>query len=104
MIKEERFNLNDDTILATYQGHTVFSIFLYRLEAYENLLEDLSSREFDEQLNILHKPAENSFLRRLYRIINMPTADLKINSGKLRAEADFNCRGCILNQGDGAGK
>ena len=42
MLKEESFSFNDETILATYQGHTVFSIFLYRLEAFENILENIS--------------------------------------------------------------
>ena len=50
------------------------------MEVYEKILENIEKREFDEELDIYLKPAENSFLKRLYRIISMPTDDLKVNS------------------------
>ena len=63
MEKEEEFSFNDESILATYEGHTIFSIFLYKLQAYEKILDQLKGRDFEEELNIFSKPSENGFLR-----------------------------------------
>ena len=100
MLKEEDFSFDDETILATYEGHTIFSIFLYKMEVYEKILESIEKREFEEELDIYQKPAENSFLKRLYRIISMPTDDLKVTSAQLVQEPEFNCHACVLDKSD----
>ena len=71
---------------------------MYNMDVYEKILENLEKREFDEELDIYQKPAENSFLKRLYRIISMPTDDIKVNSAQLNQEPDFNCHACVLDK------
>ena len=96
MEKEEEFSFNDESILATYEGHTVFSIFLYKLQAYEKILDQLKGRDFEDEINIFSKPSENGFLRRLYRILSLPTEELQIKGNKkLSEDAEFNCRACV---------
>ena len=53
MLKEEEFNFNNETIVATYEGHTIFSIFLYRVQAYEKILDQLKGQEFEDEFNML---------------------------------------------------
>ena len=98
MIKEEEFSFNDETILGTYEGHTIFSIFINRMEAYEKILEQLSEREFEDEINIFQKQVQNSFLRRLYRIISLPTEDIQVKSKKYFEDAEVNCRACLSGQ------
>ena len=35
--KEEDYFIEEDTILSTYKGHTMFSIFLQKFEVYEHI-------------------------------------------------------------------
>ena len=35
LTKEEDFFIDEDTILSVYEGHTIFSIFLHRIQVYE---------------------------------------------------------------------
>ena len=53
MLKEEEFSFNDESIVATYEGHTIFSIFLYRVQAYEKILDQLKGQEFEDEFNML---------------------------------------------------
>ena len=89
MLKEEDFSFNDESIVATYEGHTIFSIFLHKLQAYEKILDQLKNHEYEDELNMFKKPVENSFLRRLYRIISLPTDDLQIKSKKFKIHSQF---------------
>ena len=66
-----------DTILATYEGHTIFSIYLYQFEVYQKILSQLNEIEFEDETDASKKSLENSTLRRLHRILKMPTMDLK---------------------------
>ena len=77
--KEDDFSIDEDTILSTYQGHTIFSIFLQRFEVYEQILSQLEEKKYEDELNILRKLSENTVLRRLYRILCMPTAEIVVN-------------------------
>ena len=58
-----------ETILSTYEGHTIFSIFWDSMSIYEQILNQLKETEFLEQENIDHQECENEKLRRLYRIL-----------------------------------
>ena len=50
--------------------------------------------EFEDQMNSHKKFAENGVLRRLYRIITMPTADIEID-GRKPKNSDVNCKVCM---------
>ena len=65
-----------EAILGSYEGHTILSIFFDRIEVYALILGQLQDMEFEEQDDINGKDVEHSYLRRMYRILNMPTGDL----------------------------
>ena len=92
--KEEDFFIDEGTILSTYEGHTIFSIFLHKIEVYEQIYSQFQDLEFEDELNSLKKFAENGILRRLYRIISMPTADIEIDASKTKNN-DVNCKVCM---------
>ena len=60
---------------SVYEGHTIFSIFFYNPSVFEHVLNRLKTRQFEDTIDEFKKPAEDSFKRRLYRILVMPTAD-----------------------------
>ena len=49
-------------------------------------------------MNCFKKPAENGVLRRLYRILNMPTDDVEIDKNKIKKIADVNCKACMVEK------
>ena len=78
--KEDINYIDLDTILSTYEGHTIFSIFQHYYEVYEKIAKQLKEQEFEYEINANKEIIENKALRRLYRILNMPTIDLKIST------------------------
>ena len=89
----EEYYIELDTILSTYEGHTIFSIFLEKPEVYQQILNQLRELEFEGELNSVRKLAENGVLRRLYRILNMPTTDISEVTNP-----DYNCNKCGTNK------
>ena len=75
--KEDIGHIDIETILGTYEGHTILSIFQHFYEVYETILNQLKETDFEVQVNKHKQKLENKNLKRLYRIINMPTIDLK---------------------------
>ena len=71
------------TIISVYEGHSIFSIFQDHIEVYEQIQLQLESKEFPKEQNQHGDDAENGFLRRLHRVLTMPTSDWK-NSEKAR--------------------
>ena len=81
-----------DTTLSTYNGHTIFSIFIEEPEVYKQILRQYEMLEFPPEENSEKKMVENSVLRRLYRILEMPTApDKDIDF----TNKDINCKICV---------
>ena len=93
MQKEKDFYIDEETLLSTYEGHTIFSIYLQKHEVYEQILFQLKKSEFEDELNSLKKFVENNVLRRLYRILITPTDDL-VQKGK-RSNEKVNCDVCL---------
>ena len=78
--KEQDFFIDRKTILSVYEGHTIFSIFLHRISVYEQIYNQLREDELeDEEDTRLKKFAENGVLRRLYRVLSMPTDEVEID-------------------------
>ena len=75
--KDDIGYIDISTILGTYEGHTILSIYQYYYDVYEKLLNQLKETEFEIQVNKNKQHLENKNLRRLYRMINMPIIDLK---------------------------
>lgn len=68
---------NIQTILSTYEGHTVFSIFQHYYGIYQRILNQLKQHKFMTEVNDAKEETESSQLRLLYRILSMPTVDIK---------------------------
>lgn len=68
--------IDSNTILTTFEGHTIFSIFWDRIQVFEQILSQLQEEEFEDEDDSNGQDTENSRLRRLYRILNLPTMDL----------------------------
>ena len=62
-------------MLSVYEGHTIFSIFLYNPVVFDTIYSQLKSRSFEGTVDEIKNPTEDVFLRRLYRILLMPTND-----------------------------
>lgn len=67
--------IDDQAIISTYEGHTIFSIFQDNIDVYEQILLQLEQKEFTEYINANGDCLENGYLRRLHRILTLPTAD-----------------------------
>ena len=68
-------NIDLQTALSTFNGHTLFSIFSESVAVHEQLLNQIMEGEFpDEELDD-ETVLENNQLRRLYRTLTMPTPD-----------------------------
>ena len=47
----EEFHFELDTILSTYCGHTIFSLFIENFEVYRQVLIDIERHEFEKEEN-----------------------------------------------------
>ena len=73
-------SIHPQTIVSSFEGHTIFSIFQEQINVYEQILEQMQGMDLskeDSQKNLNEEPKENSYLRRLYRVLATPTADWK---------------------------
>ena len=75
-------SIDPESILCTYEGHTVFSLFFDKIRVYEQILAQLQEMEFETEEDVNDIEVENGYIRRLYRVLNIPTGDLK---GKLQS-------------------
>jgi len=48
---KEDFYIETSTILSTYQGHTIFSLFMQQPEVYEQIYTQFAAMEHEEELN-----------------------------------------------------
>ena len=82
-----------DTMLSTYEGHTIFSIYWNALDLYNTIADQLESQVFDEVM-IEKKSYENPTLRRLYRVLKIPSMDLKPEISKDTTNLGMYCTKC----------
>ena len=94
---DKDFFIEQDTILSTYEGHTIFSVFLEKLKVFEEILSKFKGSKYEDEQNKMKKMAENSVIRRLYRILSMPTDEIP---GRNHTISDFNCLVCIKSEKD----
>ena len=81
IIKREGINfINQSTFLSSYEGHTIFSIYLNNYDVFQKILNQLSETEFENEISYRKKVLENNATRRLYRILKMPTMDFKTSN------------------------
>ena len=74
--------IDPETILCTFDGHTIFSIYFDNIEVYEQIVSQLSECEWQKETNIAGDEVENSYTRRLMRILRLPTLDLLTKAKK----------------------
>lgn len=67
--------IDPQSIISTYEGHTIFSLFWDSINVYEKILSQLEEMEFPGEEDAEGNDIENGFLRRLYRILYLPTSD-----------------------------
>ena len=70
-------NIDLQTTLCTFKDHTVFSIFSENTKFHQQVLSQVMEEEFPEEEQEDEQMLENNVLRRLYRILTMPTPDLE---------------------------
>jgi len=89
--------IDDETILSSFEGHTIFSIYFDDIRVYEAILAQLSEVEFEDEENTLGDEIECSFLRRLIVVLKLRTGDLKRRASTKEAEEDLgdNLNGCM---------
>ena len=88
--KERLGHIDMSTILATYEGHTIFSLYTYHPDVYRKIYSQLKDQDFEEEINSQKESLESNILRRLYRILKMPTMDIKFDAYKY----GMNCHAC----------
>jgi len=64
-----------ETVLGCYEGHTFFSIFRKEVKVYEKVKAQLNEMEFDEVEDIDGTDVENNYLRRLHCALTLPVGD-----------------------------
>ena len=74
------------SVLSTYNGHTAFSIFARENKFHERMLIQMQEGEFEDEMQEDESYLENSLLRRLFRILNLPTPDMKPEAAKAKKE------------------
>lgn len=93
--------IDNESMLCTYEGHTIFSIFWDNISIYEKILRQLNESEFPIELDFDGLDSENAKLRRLYRILSLPTGDLrhrlyKLDEGSSEKEVKRTCTSYLL--------
>ena len=82
-------DIPDQTILSVYDGKTIFSIFKDSEKVFDQLYDQIKSRTFDDSFDAFKKPTENVFLRRLHRIMSIPTEVLDIKDEDVGRDSDI---------------
>lgn len=69
-------DIDETTIVSTFDGHTIFSIYHEDVRVYEQIYNQLTEKEFEDEENIQGQQVEQSYLRRLMQILNTPSNSL----------------------------
>ena len=84
-ILEKKKRLDDIDLQAAnciYNGHTVFSIFNEYDKMMEQLLTQLDEGEWEPEVQEDESEVQNDVLRRLFRILTLPTPVMESPSAK----------------------
>ena len=71
-------HIPDKTILSVYDGQTIFSIFKDAEPVLDQLFMQAKQRRSEESHDAFRKITEDVFMRRLYRIMKLPTEKVEI--------------------------
>ena len=74
-----------EAIVSNYDGHTIFSIFQSEVQVYEQILKQLTEKDWPESEDFNGNEVENGYLRRLHRTLLTPTADWKDSEEERKA-------------------
>ena len=68
--------IDPESVVCTYEGHTIFSIFWDNKKVNELIRDQTKAiKEADEDQD--GQEDNGSYMRRLYRILNLPVGDIK---------------------------
>ena len=78
MIQDKRKleNIDFTTIVGTYMGHSIFSIFHDEEKLHEQILFQLQETDWEPETLEDDSEIQNNVLRRLYRVLTMPVPDM----------------------------
>ena len=71
--EEKQFTIENRALIRIYEGHTIFSIFASQEKLFEHIAEKLKETKFRDEKDIFGNRIQNSFIRKLSIILNMPT-------------------------------
>ena len=69
-------NIDLQTVMCVFNHHTAFSLFAHSVKFHEQVLTQLNEGEFPPEEQEDETELENNILRRLYRILVLPTPDI----------------------------
>lgn len=69
-------NIDMQSLLSIYKGHSAFSIFAKEVKFHEQVLIQMQETEFEEEEQADESLLENNVLRRIYRVLNLQTPDM----------------------------
>ena len=69
--------IDTETLLSTYEGHTIFSIYFYHSKVYEMILKHWQEKDLGNKEDDSMSDEARLELRRLYRVLMMPVVDMK---------------------------
>ena len=75
--------------MSVFEGHTIFSLFGNDEKLHVHLYNQLSEADWPEAEQEDEYMMQNSTLRRLYRILNLPTPDIAIGGKKDRSDKNM---------------
>ena len=69
-------DIDPNTILGTFGGHTIFSLYSDEISVYRLLLKQISNREYPSSEDADGGQIKNEWLSRLMRLLLIPVTDL----------------------------
>lgn len=69
-------NIDLQTMTCVFSGHSLFSIFSDDIKLHEQVVEQINETPFPNEQDIDEQDLQHHFLRRLFRILSLPTPDL----------------------------
>ena len=69
-------NIDMQSMLSIYKGHSAFSIFAKEVKFHEQLLTQMQETDFEDEEQEDETMLENNIRRRLYRVLTLQTPDI----------------------------
>ena len=89
--------IDTDTILSTYQGHTIFSIYFDKIDIFEQIEGQIRAMQLEDEETITGLITENKFKRRMFKILTLPTSDLMQSKSDASQQDTISCLFAWLN-------